>query len=112
MSAKHTPTPWRICTNAQFSSEVETADGSLSIALAHAKGHDLLPDAYEAPEDDVSDANAAFIVRACNAHDDLVAALEAVDKHLKAYGTDTIGPETAKVWDQVRSALVKSDGDV
>lgn len=34
--------------------------------------------------EDVAHANAAFIVRACNCHDDLVAALKAVTDHFAA----------------------------
>ena len=66
MTAPHTPTPWR----------VDPVDGDLIIAdidggiVAEVWGGDGERSA-EAVE-----ANAAFIVRACNAHDGFVAALK------------------------------------
>ena len=54
----HTPTPWhRMATSPQ---RIESESGSDKVAQC------------------TSAANAAFIVRACNAHDELVAALTAL----------------------------------
>lgn len=58
---EHTPTPWKASGNAVFRD-----------------GHCLAMTGTDIWMPEVEEANAAFIVRACNAHDDLVAALEAV----------------------------------
>ena len=70
MNAKHTPTPWSI---------VPQNDGSSIIAKMHedaSKGFRIVCHAWLRRDSQAEDqANAAFIVRAVNAHDDLVAAL-------------------------------------
>ena len=66
MTQKHTPTPWT------QQGEVITKDGA-TIAKAWLNG------LYEdAGAHDLQQDNARFIVRACNAHDELVAALEEI----------------------------------
>lgn len=55
---KHTPTPWK--TNTAVATYIQAADG------CHIAKTD---DGYET---DLREANAAFIVRACNSHDALV----------------------------------------
>lgn len=57
MTTNHTPTPWRVNTFNGDRQEVLDANGNNACVKA----------------------NAAFIVRACNAHDELVAALELID---------------------------------
>jgi hypothetical protein len=68
----HTPTPWLYEITSDHAPAfiyVENSDNDLAgIAIADCKAVDLT---YAE-----CDANAAFIVRACNAHDELVAALE------------------------------------
>jgi hypothetical protein len=76
--------------------------------MAHAKGHELLPDTCEAPEDDVSDANAAFIVRAVNAHDDLVSALKSARTQLEIAEQIISGESFNDT--QINSAIAKAEG--
>lgn len=69
-NAQHTPTPWFL------------SGSGIRIRDKSPEGNDI---AWAEPNfaggfDDVSRANAAFIVRACNAHEELVAALELQDK--------------------------------
>jgi len=80
MSAgKRTPGPWLVD---------EPAQGSLEIYAKRAGGNPAtcddeicIADVYVSGEED--HANAAFIVLACNAHDDLVAALKECSYFLK-----------------------------
>lgn len=69
----HTPTPWSICTDpandswyAGITISGKTGQGKTDYRVADVF---VLNHAYK--------ANAEFIVRACNAHDDLLAALKA-----------------------------------
>lgn len=61
MSAEHTPTPWKVEKSGVIMDMHEAVVGTL----------------LERP---TQSANAAFIVRAVNAHDDLVAALKEANK--------------------------------
>lgn len=72
MTTKHTPTPW-------FLSGPHN-DGSAGIYTTANPSVDSSVAAFS----DVGEANAAFIVRACNAHDELVAALENTLQFAKA----------------------------
>ena len=88
MSTAHTPTPWE---------HTPMADGRhhfLGILCTEYRGnetapyHPLVASVFHgmgqlAPRE-IAEANAAFIVRACNSHAALVAALEAVVKYLEA----------------------------
>lgn len=104
MKTPHTPTPWRI---------VET---NLGLAIVGADIEDLaaLPQGKWGPGSaEQKKANADFIVRACNAHDDLLAALETLlaDAEAHAYarfGVDpgaTDEPEANKI---ARAAIAKA----
>jgi hypothetical protein len=72
MEAKHTPTPWRVIDN-----EPGNGYGSMDITPLLIEGESY---AIAAVIGDVAgidpQANAAFIVRACNSHDALVEALK------------------------------------
>jgi len=67
METKHTPTPWK-----SNSMEIFTDAGKSSKRIAFATGK------AQGDDNELAElkATAAFIVRACNAHDELVAALE------------------------------------
>jgi hypothetical protein len=77
MEAKHTLTPWRVIDN-----EPGNGYGSMDVAPLLIEGEfyaiaAVIGDVIEiAPQ-----ANADFIVRACNSHDALVEALSAVVRH-------------------------------
>lgn len=66
---KHTPTPWFV---SQYLDDgrwgIVKGDGEIVIGLAER----------------LTEANARFIVTAVNAHDDLVAAVKAMEEHLSA----------------------------
>lgn len=108
MSApKHTPLPWRTASALVM--------GQHSRAIVSAlKGQ---VDIYNAPLTNETLANAEFIVRACNAHDELVAALKALmnpNGHLQARSGGCVpGPECGEYADHcraARAALAKARG--
>jgi len=69
MTTQHTPTPWRAI---GFTIESHDYDHELVCRVSKSGGGTRI------------EANAAFIVRACNAHDELVAALESASRWLGA----------------------------
>jgi hypothetical protein len=77
-NAQHTPTPWRndglAVSDASTQSRITGPDGT-QVATAYGWG-----------DKGLSHANAAYIVRAVNAHDELLAAL----KHFMAYSDDVM----------------------
>lgn len=92
METKHAPTPWRI------------------------NGHDICSGPYAVAgvygttgaDARTSEANAAFIVRACNAHEALVSALDECERILYARHADTLSPggrEALRAVNAARSAL-------
>jgi hypothetical protein len=109
MTQKHTPTPYKWTG--------KPIDKRLKICLA--SDDRSRPFAWVVSDDVPAEeaiANAAFIVRACNAHDDLVAALEAIDKSWHdtfpdgpewrdPRGIISIGEETVILWRGIKSAL-------
>ncbi len=73
--SQHTPTPWKAQQGLSSTSprlEIVRADLSAFVAQVH-RTHDGNKEA---------EANAAFIVRACNSHDALVEALSALEAEL------------------------------
>jgi hypothetical protein len=90
MNKTHTPGPWGINITAGNRPLIDS--GSYDIAVVSKQ-----------PGESAMHANAAFIVRACNAHDDLVAALEKI-----ATGWHWIG-ECVRT---AQAALAKARGDV
>ena len=97
MNTKHTPTPWCLGNHGG----IFTHD--LRFMVADTSGLDVVVSNMEEL------ANAAFIVRACNAHDDLVAALYAGLRHWH----DTAGyPRKEPKWlAPARAALAKAKGE-
>lgn len=79
---EHTPTPWLIergPTGCRINSSERDTDGrNRSVALTAGDGS-----SYPAT---VNEANAEFIVRACNTHDDLLAACKEILPHCKSTG--------------------------
>lgn len=95
MSAQHTPTPWADATPSMM---VTSATGK-TVAMVYG-------DDPACVADDRARANAAFIVRACNAHDHLVAALERTLSWLSSYPAEAaLGKEGP--YEQARAALAK-----
>lgn len=76
MSAEHTPTPWAIVDSTEIISTDEAAREEFGvIADTNLMG----------PKTEQQAADTDFIVRCVNAHDELVAALEAVEKAIDDY---------------------------
>jgi hypothetical protein len=101
---KRTPTPWR-ASRARKSSNF----GAYVAFVQTSDPPSVLAKVSGGPTDDreVAEANAAFIVRAVNAHDDLVKALELIEVDLTAGDM----PHKTRVYlalDRVRAALSKA----
>lgn len=92
MEKKHTPLPW-VCQG-----NIVTKDGN-TIARTPA---------YRPADEET--ANAAFIVRACNAHDDLVAVVEKLTR-LFAPRTEMSLHLKIEVWNEAIAALAKAKGN-
>lgn len=78
---KHTPTPWYKVQEFANRWAIEyRKDGFVPLSLAKIT---ITCCEVSGGKDEENSANAAFIVRACNSHDDLVAALEKCVEALK-----------------------------
>jgi len=106
-TAGHTPTPWE--------AEIYGMnDGRGRVYVVGPDGWDKTPVCccYENDSRNINEANAAFIVRAANAHDDLVAALEMVQEQLIGHMTGawpgTMSITARRVNDAITAALAKA----
>lgn len=88
--AAHSPTPWTSGSSAIFA-------GKKCIGVTDC----------DSSTPNVERANAAFIVRAVNAHDDLVAALKAAKSELEAYEQAATGETYNST--QINAALAKAE---
>jgi hypothetical protein len=88
--AQHTPLPW----HKDIHGHIGDSKGT-NIASTWTTPDDNCPEGRPAT------ANAAFIVRACNAHYDLLEALKAVVK---------IADRKTKEFDDARAAIAKAEG--
>lgn len=85
-NTKHTPTPWRASNNT--GPKMQSYSQSSCIAGTGANSLQLVAGCFNdigGPE--VAAGNAAFIVRACNSHEQLVAALRNLIAASDAYST-------------------------
>lgn len=115
MTKQHTPTPWRGKIDGKWGDSgewiVEHPDcGSAAIAITAHNNRKVVAivvqaeDEYESLE--LLEANAAFIVRACNAHDELVAALEETRVFLQIF----LDAETSVVGiEQIKGRISRND---
>lgn len=96
MTTSHTPTPWTCddCLDAHDFSSIRRADGSKHGDTSE----NIIATIYE--QDD-----AAIIVRAVNAHEALVAALEVAFISFGHQGGNTLGNQFRGEWEQCRAAL-------
>lgn len=98
MDTKHTPTPWHSISHSWAHTSI-IADAS-TIALL-----DIEDEATEDNQEELEAlkvANAEFIVRACNAHDQLVAAVK-LAKEFEQHAGGTHLP--ARAWFELHAAL-------
>lgn len=91
MSENHTPTPWR--TPVGSPTYIDDRNGR-SIAICH-----RLCEGERMP----AEANAAFIIRACNSHDTLVKTLEKLREYLE--GVDLTDYPASNEIEMVDAAL-------
>jgi hypothetical protein len=101
----HTPTPWKVVSREQYNHSKITISGKdyegarfQPIASIEAGNSNAL---HLVIDEQTQQANAAFIVRACNSHADLVAALEFI-------ATDC---PTSLHANRARAALAKAKGE-
>jgi hypothetical protein len=101
METKHTPTPWKAIRSSSFwdIDPVNRKDGD-----PHSIGNVCSSD----PDDStgLQEANAAFIVKCVNAHDELVKALESALKNLRHHSGDR--PDFDEVFAPEIAALTKA----
>lgn len=100
--AGHTPLPWE-----RQSTDCEGPDYGVSIIGSNLGGlvAAALPWSTEIEDGDFSrvEANAEFIVRACNSHYDLLEALQALVNSFEKH-------RPKKYWDDARAAIAKATG--
>jgi len=101
MSAAHTPTPWSVFrAGKQYGIDAESMQSIVSF------GDDHEPDiGVQGATIEEAHANAEFIVRAVNSHEDLVAALKEARGYLELYAG------TGFDFSAIDAALQKSTGD-
>ena len=102
----HTKTPWRI---------VSRTDGADIVTGDYPGGRArLIASCWSGGSDDADDAaraNAEFILRAVNAHDDLLAALRGMVEMFEHRIYNRPGPiDAAQRWDAARAAIAKAEG--
>lgn len=90
----HTPTPWEACGNLVRTARTDVDPSGLLVCDCPANVGNRIEDA-------------AFIVRACNAHDDLVAALRKAEFTLQTLTSRTARERDACVV-EIRAALAKA----
>jgi hypothetical protein len=111
MTTKHTPTPWTLEWECEDTGILKDANGE---HITHINGSRYFDDR----QDEIAHENAAFIVRACNSHDELVKVLgdavrrlESLDKYIfKITGQQ---PEETALGEVTRGkqALAKAKGE-
>ena len=103
MTTKHTPTPWETEINFEGKTLLKTT-------FKRINADDLIAVMLEKSAiGESSEANAAFIARACNSHDALISALQGVVDSLSQNKTFPADVENAKRL--AVNALVKAKGD-
>ncbi|WP_442577841.1 hypothetical protein ACSBOB_20050 [Mesorhizobium sp. ASY16-5R] len=108
---KHTPTPWAVVEN--DGAYMKQADNAkYRIEAQNPQEHVVALIVSDLPDDVLpAEANAAFIVRACNAHDQLVEALKQVMGWISNWSPNF---ETDEEWQtvakpQILAAIAKAE---
>jgi hypothetical protein len=112
MSAQHSPFPWSI----NREGRIDDADGEFVTFVSLQRGY-----VSSRKSDPIAEANAAFIVRAVNAHDELVAALRDCQRLFKEalprfdWGRSALDANAIALLNEVpmavRAALAKATGE-
>ncbi len=108
MEAKHTPTPWEYFLNKHGTQYRIAGDNCFPIAAL-----DMYGSEGHGPTKKVSEANAAFIVRAVNNHEALIEALQKCLEAANAHEAKALhsGKLHEVIRDYARSALAAAKGD-
>ena len=107
---KHTPTPW------ESNNNLLKTDALIEIfSDKDEMGEKPIADVYSYENFDEAEANAAFIVRACNCHDELVKTIKVLSESLQeAVSLTSVNRGYNRRWqldiDQARNALEKAEG--
>lgn len=104
---EHTPVPWFVDDAAYLDHlqiAVSTDRGPLRICLLPASP-ELIP---QSANNVRAHANAEFIVRACNAHDELLEACETLLADVEAHERRTGTPQWASSIDKARDAIAEA----
>ncbi len=91
---EHTSTPWRLASHNPGTYSILAEEGPITVCPA-------IPTGY---------ADGTFIVRACNAHADLVKALTAASHALKSYQYGNSAIDLAKVTAEMCDAVISKAG--
>lgn len=102
--AQHTPTPWKLRT-------IDNAlRGEICYVIGGTPTHFIADCGFDvdgAPTRSQANANASFIVRACNAHEELVAQMRNVEA-VAAKNAEHGSADWAFIRDTARAALAKA----
>lgn len=109
--SRHTPGPWKWFTNHICSGPLKgafiDAQGPVPARIADVLSHGGVG------SQEACEANAAFIVRACNSHEELLAACKAVVEdylHLAQDADGTVDAHRHYIYRRLKSAILKSEG--
>lgn len=97
---EHTPTPWRV--TCAYPDETDNVKVKTNGCIAIKSGVRAIG-LFGHESRDEANANAAFIVRACNCHDELVATLKLCQEMLEMHGETYL-------WRKVSDILAKAEG--
>ena len=104
--AGHTPIPWRVEDGTHLIWSDNAYDpGTNCVGCVVARGAQPFSWKGSRPTADEQDANVAFIVRACNSHDDLLSALEEIVDYR---GGAANALEDEYVMERVNAAVAKA----
>lgn len=105
MSTQHTPGPWTRTPEERFKH-----DSSAGIKGPNGNYLAAALDFNRTDRDEEVEANAEFIVRACNAHDELLAALEDIIETPVGHTTADCAKDLAACIRIARAAIAKAKG--
>ena len=105
MSDKHTPTPWRVLHSGYPHVVVVTEkwDSEDGVLICY-------PGRHTSAADPEVQANAEFIVRACNSHEELLAAARSASLELTTVGIGHGHTHSQDVVARLQAAIAKAEG--